>query len=224
MKRLARFCFRQNLLYEKLGDDGAVTRSEQRQELVCHRDGVPLYRQLVVNGRPTGNREADPWPAIRDDENWRKQVRRAAEKTERFAEIIAEVPAAFDFSFQGRELVDGLQTVIYRLQPKPGYQARSTATEMLKHVTARAWVDPESAHMVRLQGRVEDDFNMWGGLLLKVRKGATYEMRQKPVNGTWLSVFTEERWHARVGVFKHLAQHLRIERSEFRPISQGAGK
>lgn len=219
MNRLLQYCFRQNVLFEKLTDDGKVARRDRREEYVCFLDGVPLVRQLAMNGQPTGQAIDDAWPEIRPGENWQKQVRRAAERRQRDRDIIAEVPKAFDFTVAGEDLVDGRPATIYRLTPRPGYRAKSRAGEMLRHVTGRAWVDRETATMVRLQALVENDFVMWGGLLLKVRQGATFEMRQKLVSGNWLPDFADERWSARIGIFSNRAQHQQVERADFRPAS-----
>lgn len=216
MKRLEEYCYRQTILEEKLNNQGGVVWGEQRDEVVCHCDGVPLYKQLVINGRPTGQRETDPWPVIRDDQNWQKQVRRAAEKSQRYAQIIAEVPKAFEFTLLGEEHFEERPAQVYQLTPKPGYRPISRPTEMLRHVSGRAWIDPASATLLRLVAQVQSDFDMWGGLVLKVRKGGAYEMRQRAVNGAWLPYYTEERWHARIALIKHLAQHVRLERSDFR--------
>jgi len=220
MKRLVEYCFRQRILEEKLNSDNQIERHDEREELVCHRDGAPLYKQLVINGRPTGQRETDPWPAIQNDSNWQKQVRRAAERTDRFRTMIGEVPKAFDLAPMGEEAIDGRPAIVYRLTPKPGYEPKSRNTEVLKCITGRVWVDREAAQMVRFQAQVGRDFSMWGGLLLKVRKGGAFEMRQKLVSGVWLPHFSEERWHARIGLVKHLGYHQRVERSDFRPASQ----
>ena len=220
LKRLETFCFHQKFLMEKLSGDGDVQRREQRVDLVCHYDGVPLYRFLVISGKPTGARDSDPWPGIKRDENWRKQVNRAAERRERFAELLAEIPKAFTFTEQSKEIVDGIPTTVYLLRPKPGYKPISRTTEMLKHVTGRIWIHHESAQLVRLSATVEEDFNLWGGLALKVYKGATYEIWQRPIKGVWLPVFAEERWRARIGLIKTTAQHQRTERYDFFPNTE----
>ena len=220
MKRLLQFCFRQSILEEKLDGDDRIKNQEEREELVCHLDGVPLYKQLLINGQPTGQRETDSWPDIRKDNNWQKQVQRAAKRHQRYQTMIGEVPKAIDFARLGERMVEGRRTVLYRLTPKPGYRSKSRATELLRHITALSWVDPESAHVVRFEAQVTRDFNIWGGLLLKVRRGATMEVRQRPVNGVWLPYFAEERWHARIGLIKHQGYHKRVERSDFHPASQ----
>ncbi len=220
MKRLLQFCFRQRILEEKLHADGLVKETEEREELVCHLDGVPLYKQLLINGQPTGQRETDPWPDIRKDNNWQKQVQRAAKRHQRYQTMIGEVPKLLDFARVGERMVEGRRTVLYRLTPKPSYRSKSRATELLRHVTALSWVDPESAHVVRFQAQVKRDFNVWGGVLLKVRQGATMEVRQRPVNGVWLPYFAEERWHARIGLIKNQGYHKRVERTDFHPASE----
>jgi hypothetical protein len=217
MKRLEQYCFREQVLDEKLNEDRTIKRGEERDEIVCFYDGVPLYKQLVINGRPTGQKETDPWLSIKRDENWARQVNRFNERRERNDQIMAEIPSAFTFTFVGQETMEGRATGIYQLAPRPGYGSKSRATEMLKHVTARAWIDEEAGCMLRVVATVQTDFDMWGGLLLKVYKGGSYELRQKPFGGVWLPYFAEERWSARIGLFKFLGQHLRTERADFRP-------
>ena len=220
MMRLLEVCFRQRILEEKLHGDDRIKKQEEREELVCHLDGVPLYRRLAINGQPTGESETDPWPEIRKDDKWQKQVQRSAKRRQRLQEMIGEVRKAMDFTRLGERTVEGQRTVLYRLTPKPGYQSKSRATELLKHVTALSWVDPESANMVRFQAQVTSDFNVWGGLVLKVRRGATMEVRQKLIDGVWLPYFAEERWQARIGLIKHRGYHQRVERTDFHPAPQ----
>ena len=220
MKRLLEACFRQSILEEKLHGDDRIKEQKQREELVCHLDGVPLYRRLVINGQPTGESETDPWPDICKDDDWQKQVERAAKRRQRRQELIGEVREAMDFTRLGERTVEGRRTILYRLTPRPGYQSKSRATELLKHVTALSWVDPESAHVVRFQAQVTSDFNVWGGLLLKVRRGATMEVRQKLIDGVWLPYFAEERWQARIGLIRNRGYHQRVERTDFHPAPQ----
>ncbi len=220
MKRLLEVCFRQRILEEKLHGDDRIKAQEEREELVCHLDGVPLYRRLAINGQPTGESETDPWPEIRKDDKWQKQVQRSAKRRQRLQEMIGEVRKAMDFTRLGERMVEGRRTVLYRLTPKPGYRSKSRATELLKHVTALSWIDTEFAQVVRLQAQVTSDFNVWGGLLLKVRRGATMEVRQKLIDGVWLPYFAEERWQARIGLIKHRGYHQRVERTDFHPAPE----
>ena len=220
MKRLLEVCFRQRILEEKLHGDDRIKEQEEREELVCHLDGVPLYRRLAINGQPTGESETDPWPEIRKDDKWQKQVQRSAKRRQRLQEMIGEVRKAMDFTRLGERMVEGRRTVLYRLTPKPGYRSKSRATELLKHVTALSWIDTEFAQVVRLQAQVTSDFNVWGGLLLKVRRGATMEVRQKLIDGVWLPYFAEERWQARIGLIKHRGYHQRVERTDFHPAPE----
>jgi len=217
MKRLGRYCWRQQIVEEKITSSGGVSDSEERLEYVCHVDRVPIYKQLTINGKPTGQKAGDPWPEITDDANWRQQVQRAAQRHERYHQLIGQVPSAFNFAHVGEEMIEDRPVDIYHLTPKPGYRPVSRATEMLKHVEARAWVDRQAASVVRLEAAVLRDFNMWGGLALKVYKGGRYEIRQRPAGGVWLPYFAEERYRARVALFKHIGYHQRVERSEFMP-------
>jgi hypothetical protein len=220
MRALTNYCYQQSYLYEKLDDDDKVQRRDARLEVMCHDEGVPRSRALAIDGKPTGAKADDPWPPMARDENWKRRQREAAERSSRFQEIISEIPRAMIFTRVGEQVEDGRATTLYRLTPNPKYQPRSRTTELLKHVSGQAWLDLGAAQMVRVTAVVDSDFNLWGGLALRVFKGGSYELRQRPVNGVWLPWYAEERWHARIVLFKHIAQHQRIERSDFKPAAE----
>ena len=218
---LQRHCYVQRILQEEPGDDPGRKR-EERLEEVCFREGVPIYKQLVINGRPTGRKAEDPFPPPGNPEDWRKRVERVRETRKRDRELMGQVERAFRFQYVAESALEERPVWVVDLVPRPEYQATSRATEMLKHVAVRIWVDQETHHLAMLRARVESDFNIWGGLVAKVRRGGTFELRLKPFQGVWLPYFQELRWEIRIALVKNIGEHVRLERSDFRPQTSTA--
>ncbi len=214
-KSMEGYCYTQRILQEEPGTDPGRKR-EERLEQVCFREGVPIYKQLMVNGKPTGRKMEDPFPPPGKPEDWRKRVERTQEARKRDSELMAQVEKAFRFQLVEEGTFEGRPVWVVEMTPRPEYRPNSRATEMLKHVVARVWVDKETHHLAMIRARVVSDFNIWGGLAAKVRRGARFEIRQKPVNGVWLPYFREENWEARIALFKNIGEHVRAERSDFR--------
>lgn len=224
LKALESYCYSQSYLYEKLSESDEVQRRDQRTEVLCQEEGGLRSRALTISGLPTGAREDDPWPPLVKDASWERQKAALAERNARWQELVSEVPRATIFTRLRDEVMDGRQTTLFHLAPDSRYRPRSRITELLAHVGGQAWIDMQAVEMVKLAVVVDSDFNLWGGLALKVRKGGGYEMRQRPVNGVWMPWYQDERWHARIALIMNTGQHQRIERSNFRLASIVMGR
>ena len=66
-----------------------------------------------------------------------------------------------------------------------------------------------------LQARTFKDFNLWGGLLARIKEGAWLDLKQRPVDGAWLPYFMESYWEGKIAMMKKVGDHYRLERSDF---------
>lgn len=223
LKALENYCYHQDYLNEKLSETGEIQRRDQRFEILCHQEGGLRSRPLTIGGKPTGAHDEDPWPPLKKDSGWLNQRARLAERNKRWLEQVSEVPRAAIFTPIREEVIDGRTTTLFRLTPNPQYKPKTRVGEMLTHLSGQAWLDMREAQMVRMIVGNDSDFDLMGGLLLKVRKGGSFEMRQRPFNGVWLTWYQEERWHARIALVKNIGQHQRLERSGFKPAAAVLG-
>ncbi len=209
---LAKHCFTMRIFQEEPGDD-PTRKKETRLEYVCFRDGVPVYKRLEINGKPTGVKLDDPFPP--PDDEWRKRAERIREARKTQVDVMQQALKAFTATYVGETTLEGRAVHILDLKPDPEYRAVSRTTELLKSVTARVWIDKETHNLVMIQARTFRDFTIWGGLLARIKDGAAFEMRQKPVGGVWLPYFLEQRWEGKAAMFKRIGDHVRLERSDF---------
>lgn len=218
-ENLEKHCFLQRILKEPPGEESR-SRREERLEEVCFRQGTPVYKVLTINGKPTGNKAGEPLAPPANPNDWRKRVERAQERRKRNRELLEQVLQAFRFQAVAESVLEGRPVVVVDMAPRPEFQATSRTTEMLKHVKGRIWIDRQTHHTMLFKAVVDSDFNIWGGLMAKVRRGATFELRQKPFNGVWFPYFQETRWEARVALVKNIGEHERLERLDFHWLGQ----
>lgn len=210
---LSRHCFIMRIHQEEPGE-GPNRRKEDRLEQVCFRDGAPVYKYLEINGRPTGVKLEDPFPP--PDENWPRRAEKVREGRKTQIDVMQQCLKAFNFSYVADAVIDGRAATVIDVKPNPHYQAVSRTTEMLKSVTGRVWIDKQTGYLLKGQATTFRDFRLWGGLLIKIKEGAHFEIRQKPFGSTWLPYFLEQRWEGRVAMVKKIGDHYRLERFDFK--------
>lgn len=210
---IEKHCFVLRINQEEPGDD-PKRKKETRLEHVCFRDGVPVYKRLEINGRLTGVKLEDPFPP--PDDEWRKRAERIREARKTQIDVIQQCLKAFKFTYVTETVVEDRPVYVLDFAPDPDYKAISRTTEMLKSARGRAWVDKETHNVVRVQAHTFRDFNIWGGLLAKIKEGATFEMRQRPVGGVWLAYALDLSWEGRLAMLKRIGDKVHMERSDFK--------
>lgn len=209
---IEKHCFTMRIFQEEPTDDPG-RKKETRLEHVCFRDGVPVYNRLEINGKPTGVKMSDPFPP--PDDEWRKRAEKIREARKTQIDILQQCLKAFTFHYVGEGVQESRPVIIIDIKPNPDYHATSRTTELLKSVSGRAWIDRETHNLVMVLARTFKDFTIWGGLLARIRQGATFEIHQRPVNGVWLPYLLEQRWEGRIALVKRFGDHVRLERSDF---------
>jgi len=209
---IEKHCFVLRINQEAPGED-PKRKKETRLEHVCFRDGVPVYKRLEINGRLTGVKLEDPFPP--PDDEWRRRAERIREARKTQIDVIQQCLKAFNFTYVTEAVLEDRTVYVLDFTPNPEYKATSRTTEMLKSARGRAWVDKETHNVVRVQAHTFKDFNIWGGLLAKIEEGASFEMRQRPINGIWLAYTLDLNWEGRLAMVKRIGDKVHMERSDF---------
>ena len=205
-------CFTMRIFQEEPTDD-PKRKKETRLEHVCFRGEVPVYQRLEINGKPTGLKITDPFPP--PDDEWRKRAEKIHEARKTQIDIMQQCLLAFNITYVNETVLDGRPTIVVDLKPNPNYHAQSRTYELLKSISGRAWIDKETHYLVHVQARTFKDFALWGGLIVRVKEGASFEMRQKIFDGVWLPYYMESRWEGKLAMVKRLGDHYRLERFDF---------
>jgi hypothetical protein len=134
------------------------------------------------------------------------------------AQLVDAVGEAFQFTWLGRETLNGRNVVKLRLDPNPAYQPRSSSTDLLTHVQATVWIDEQAAQLVRAQARIIRDITIGGGILGKIYKSGWFEIVQAQVApAAWEPALVEYSVAARKFLFPS-AVHARTQYRRYRRV------
>ena len=120
----------------------SVERGNTYKRLIAV-DGVPLppaelerqdrvHREDVLRVQAERERES---PQDRD-----RRLREEAKEKAEWDRTLDEVFDLYDIRIVGRETLDGYETVVATLEPKPAYRPRTDAGKWMKKLRARVWI------------------------------------------------------------------------------------
>jgi hypothetical protein len=163
--------------------------------------GQTYKRLIAVDGKPLDEEELARNDAIRREDLRKKERRAASEsasaRTRRLAAEArerAEQEALVDDAFRvfhvkltGRERVDGHETLVAEITPRPEAKVTTRYGKMMKKVKGRAWVSPADHQLVKAEVEVIDDITYAWGLVGRVYQGSRFYYRRAMVNNEiWL--------------------------------------
>jgi hypothetical protein len=126
-------------------------------------------------------------------------------------------PQLGSFSNLRRVELKGRETIAMDYLGNPHAKASNPLDGVFSHLAGTVWVDERDRALVRIEGRVFEDYKIGGGLLIDIHKGATLQMEWTKVNDeVWLPAAFSGRGSARVLVFAYESQQLDQHWSEYR--------
>jgi hypothetical protein len=149
----------------------------------------------------------------RQTRDWEKDRRE-------MAEIVDDIFRVYDIKMQGREGIDGHDTIRFALTPRPNADPKTRDGGMMRHFTVMAWVSESDYELVRVRVEAIDNVGIGLGLLAKVSKGARLAFDRRKVNGeVWLPAVASYSFNARVGLIKMLRRTATMEFSNYKKFT-----
>jgi hypothetical protein len=154
--------------------------------------GEPYNRVVVKSGRKLGGEDAEREQqkfnkACRERENESPEARaaylRKAQSQHAFAN---EVPNAYDVKLIGEETIDGRPAWILQMTPRADFHPSNMKAAMLKHISAKLWIDKQDKRWAKAQAHVIDTINI-GWIMARIGPGADITFEQTRVaGGLWM--------------------------------------
>ncbi len=220
-ERQSGYMFIEKRTEQKLDGSGRTTDvSVKRFEVYPGLPGEDRYQRLIEED----NKAVPPATLARRDRERQKEVeawaRRMASSSDRqkaeqqydrqrrkYSAAIDDLFRIYDIQMVRREPIDGHDTILATLSPKPGVKPQTDDGKIMQHFKARAWISEADYELVRVEIEAIDDLSIGLGLLARVHKGtaATYQ-RRKVNNEVWLPA--QVTWTASARVL--LVRRLRL--------------
>jgi hypothetical protein len=151
----------------------------------------------------------------------RKSMTRDDDKLRRnYNAAIDDLFRVYDIKMVRREPLDGHDTILATLTPKPNVKALTSDGRVMQHFKARAWISESDYELARVEIEAIDTLSFGLGLLARIHKGtvATYE-RRKVNNEVWLPGKVTWTASARVALVRSLRVRGISEFSNYRKFT-----
>lgn len=238
---LENYTYTETQIKRETGADGIPREREIEKNQITFYKGFQIRRLISKDGKPLAPDEA----AAEDkkaaghiaeiDEKISKRNARAAghsaqeptgESGERIS--IGEILRASTLTNPRREQLRGRDVIVFDFQPNPNFDY-SNAKSLLKFFgkTAGAiWIDEKDRQVARVEAALVDNFNVAGGFVAKLKRGASFTLEQNRVNDEiWLPVSADINLSARVLLVKefNINQNVRFgDYQKFKAEASGA--
>jgi hypothetical protein len=149
-----------------------------------------------------------------------KEAQQREKERQELRAAIDDLFRIYDIRLIRREPIEGHDTILATLMPKPGVKPQTDDGQIMQHFKARAWVSESDYELVRIEIEALDDLSFGWGLLARVHKGtiATYQ-RRKVNNEIWLPAQVTWTASARVLLVKPMRLKGMAEYSGYRKFT-----
>ncbi|REJ77668.1 MAG: hypothetical protein DWQ47_14960 [Acidobacteria bacterium] len=211
------YSYKQDIIKRELTDDGELRIKDSETFQLSFYKGYRIQRLIAKDGMPLSPNEQkkadeDAQDRVKDIEKIiAKEEERAVDQSsdgtpdrEGRQISIAEVLKASKLLNPRRERLKGRRVVVFDFEPDPDFDF-DNAKSFLKFFGKTAgvmWIDEEDRQVARIEAVLFDSYKVAGGLLAKLRKGASFTLEQERVNDEiWLPTFADINLSVRVLLF-----------------------
>ncbi len=229
------YAYTQKQTMRETGKDGNLRETSSETFQLSFYEGRRIRRLIEKNGKPLSPN--DQASADKDAAKRVAEIEKEIEKTEAKAASgnqqgppsdrgrrvsIAEILRASNLINPRRERFRGRDVIVFDFEPNPAFDLKN-AQSMLKFFGKTAgvmWVDEEDKQVARIEAVLADNFNVGGGVLAKLRKGASFTMDQERINNEiWLPSQTDINMSIRVLLVKGLELNQVVKSYDYRKLS-----
>jgi hypothetical protein len=133
---------------------------------------------------------------------------------------INDLFVVYDIRMQGRERLDGHDTIALTLDPRPNARPVTREGKWLQYFKCRAWVSETDYELVKLHVEAIRNANVGFGLLARMNTGTTMSFTRRLINNeVWLPARAEYTIRARVLMLKRYLQGGTIDFSNYRKFT-----
>src|SRR5689334_5105053 len=181
---------------------------QDRYRRLIEEDGKRVSPRKLAEEDRDRRREVETYAKkMADASDRRKQEQQLDKARSRYSAAIDDLFRIYDIQMLRREPMDGHDTILATLTPKPTVKPQTKDGDIMRHFKARAWVSESDYELVRVEIEAIDDLSIGMGLLARIHKGTTAMYQRRKVNNEiWLPA--QVTWTAGARVL--LVRRLRI--------------
>jgi hypothetical protein len=202
-------------------------KGDRVRDIIESRDGT-VARLILLSGKPlTAEQDAAERDRLNDmladPEAFAKHAKGDTTGKKIADQLIRIMPDAMLYTYTPGQpqtgLNPGITEVVIDYEPNPKFHPPTTPAEALTGLKGRAWVDPKSKMVVRLDGTIFRGVNLGWGMIAHIYPGGTLSLEQADAgNGRWTFTRFIEHISVRALMIKPLNINTQVEATGFQPI------
>jgi len=194
---------------------------EDRYQRLIEEDNKAVPPATLARQDRARQKEVESWAGKMTSSSGRQKEEQQLDKQRgKYSAAIDDLFRIYDIQMVRRESIEGHETILATLTPKPAVRPQTDDGKIMRHFKARAWISESDYELVRVEIEAVDDLSIGLGLLARVHKGtvATYQ-RRKVNNEVWLPAQVTWTASARVLLVRRLRLRGAAEFSGYRKFT-----
>lgn len=229
------YSYTQKISQRELNKSGILQEKDSETVQLSFYKGYRIRRTIEKDGKPLSESEQksedkNVESRVEDIEKKIKKEEKRAEKNqsekapdENSRRIsLAEVLRASNLINPRRERLKERDVIVFDFEPNPNFDFKN-AQSILKFFGKTAgviWVDADKKQVIRIEAVLADSFKYGGGLLFKIKEGASFEQQNELVNDEiWLPSTTNINLSAKALLLKGINMNVLIKSSNYRKFT-----
>ncbi|QNI38063.1 hypothetical protein [Edaphobacter albus] len=203
------------------------TKGDQVRDVIESKDGT-VARLILRDGKPL-TEEQDKAERerlnnmLRDPQGFAKHVKNSESGKKIADQLIRLMPDAMLYTYAPGQPQTGknpgITEVVIDYVPNPKFHPPSTTAEALTGLKGRAWFDPKSRQVLRLEGNIFRGVNFGWGMLAHIYPGGQLTLEQADAgNGRWTYTHFRERITIRALMVKTLDIKTDVDAWNFQEV------
>lgn len=167
---------------DEFSSDGSK-KSHTDQFQAFYVNNTEVMQHISRDGQPLSPDDARKEQARVDKRVADLRARSAKPRREEINLSASTLLKVASFSNARREEINGRPTLVFDYKGDPHAHADDLAEQVMRLLAGTLWVDERDNAILRLNGTLQENFHVGGGLLVNIRKGSSFDFHQAPVNG-----------------------------------------
>lgn len=169
-----------------------------------------ISRLIALNGRPLtqDERNADDGRVHRlltDPSALRKKQQEQKDDDAHAEKLLASIPDAFLFRFEGVDDVNGQKFVHYSFQPDPNFSPPNHETRVFQGMKGNLFIDLEAKRIAKIDATLFQNVDFGWGILGRLDKGGRFLIEQRCIGGgRWETTHSILRFTGKALMFKSI--------------------
>lgn len=208
------YLFDKRTTIDTFDSKGKLTKRKVKLFLVTMTGGVPEEKLIALEGKQLSAKEI-----AKEQEKssvWRRKFVKPRDNSTRSSFVPADLAKKFDLTYLRSETINTRNTHVIAFTPKPnGPKAKGFSDRIINQLAGRLWIDTKDSEITRVEVKLGEKVNLWGGIL-----GALYKFefkldRKRNPDGVWYNHLSDISLDAR-GLFKRLRMNINEQSGDLR--------